>query len=142
MYGRYGSVNTWYTGNQSYGGAGQDETDWPAGIKYNYAQFTAVTDVILTGWKFNGSFSTAKDYELEMWHVEAPANGEEDAEEATKVGDTQSVTAAASRLYVLGETGLSYTIPAGDQLYLLSRYTDGGGTVYQYGTVGMEFKNG
>ena len=142
VYGRYGSVNTWYTGNQSYG-TSIAVADWSAGgQKYTYAQFTASAQVKLQSWTFNGSFSTAKDYEMEMWHVEAPANGEADAEEATKVGDTQSVTAAASRLYVLGETGLSYTIPAGDQLYLLSRYTDGGGTVYQYGTVGMEFKNG
>ena len=139
VYGRYGSVNTWYTGNQSYG-TSIAVADWSTGgTKYNYAQFTASAQVKLQSWTFNGSFSTTKDYELEMWHVEAPSNGSSTPDAATKVGSTQSITASAARLYVIKDDDLDYTIPISDQLYLLTRYTDGSGTVYQYGTVGMEF---
>ena len=139
VYGRYGLVNTWYTGNQSYG-TSIAVGDWASGgQKYNYAQFTASAQVKLQSWTFNGSFSTTKDYELEMWHVEAPSNGSSTPDAATKVGSTQSITASAARLYVIKDDDLDYTIPIGDQLYLLTRYTDGSGTVYQYGTVGMEF---
>ena len=138
VYGRYGSLNTWYTGNQSFG-TSITEGDWGGGTKYNYAQFTAVNDVKLLGWKFHGSFSSAVDWEMEVWHTETPADGESDPEEATKVGDTQSITPTATRLYTLGQTGLSYSIPAGDQLYLLTRFASGSGTKYSYGTVGFEF---
>jgi membrane-bound inhibitor of C-type lysozyme len=138
VYGRYGSLNTYYVGNQNFG-TSVTEGDWGGGSKYNYAQFTAVNDVKLLGWKFHGSFSSAVDWEMEVWHTETPADGESDPEEATKVGDTQSVTPTASRLYTLGQTGLSYSIPAGDQLYVLTRYTSGSGTKYSYGTVGFEF---
>ena len=138
VYGRYGIVNTWYVGNQNFG-TSVTEGDWGGGSKYNYAQFTAVSNVKLIGWKFHGSFSSAVDWEMELWHTETPADGESDPEEATKVGSTQSVSPTASRLYSLGETGLTYSIPAGDQLYLLTRYTSGSGTKYSYGTVGFEF---
>ena len=138
VYGIYGSLNTWYTGNQSFG-TSITEGDWGGGTKYNYAQFTAVNDVKLLGWKFHGSFSSAVDWEMEVWHTETPADGESDPEEATKVGDTQSITPTATRLYTLGQTGLSYSIPAGDQLYLLTRFASGSGTKYSYGTVGFEF---
>jgi len=138
VYGRYSSVNTWYVGNNNFG-TSITEGDWGGGSKYNYAQFTAVSNVKLIGWKFHGSFSSAVDWEMELWHTETPADGESDPEEATKVGDTQSVSPTASRLYTLGQTGLTYSIPAGDQLYLLTRYTSGSGTKYSYGTVGFEF---
>tara|TARA_R100000458_G_scaffold59941_1_gene73002 strand:- start:7790 stop:9409 length:1620 start_codon:yes stop_codon:yes gene_type:complete len=138
VYGRYGSVNTWYTGNQNFG-TSVTEGDWSGGSKYNYAQFTAVSNVKLIGWKFHGAFSSAVDWEMELWHTETPADGESDPEEATKVGDTQSVSPTASRLYTLGQTGLTYSVPAGDQLYLLTRYTSGSSTKYSYGTVSFEF---
>ncbi len=138
VYGRYGSVNTYYAGNNNFG-TGITEGDWDGGSKYNYAQFTAVSDVKLLGWKFHGAFSSTVDWEMEVWHTETPADGESDPEEATKVGDTQSVSPTANRLYTLGQTGLSYSIPAGDQLYVLTRYTSGSSTKYSYGTVGFEF---
>ena len=138
VYGRYGSLNTYYVGNQNFG-TSVTEGDWGGGSKYNYAQFTATNDVKLLGWKFHGAFSSSVDWEMEVWHTETPADGESDPEEATKVGDTQSVTPTALRLYTLGQTGLSYSIPAGDQLYVLTRYTSGSGTKYSYGTVGFEF---
>ena len=138
VYGRYSSVNTYYVGNQSFG-TGITEGDWVGGTKMNYAQFTAVSNVKLLGWKFFGSFSSSVDWEMEVWHTETDSDGESDVEEATKVGDTQSLSATADKLYTLGETGLAYSIPAGDQLYLLVRYTSGSGTKNSYGTVGFEF---
>jgi len=109
--------------------------------KMNYAQFNAVSDVKLLGWKFIGSFSSTVDYEMEVWHTETGSNGESDPDEATKVGSTQSVSATANRIYSLGETGLTYDVPAGDQLYVLTRYTSGSGTKNSYGTVAFEFNN-
>ena len=138
VYGRYSSVNTWYVGNNNFG-TSITEGDWAGGFKMNYAQFTAVSNVKLIGWKFHGSFSSSVDWEMELWHTETPADGESDPEEATKIGSTQSVSATSTRLYTLGETGLTYSIPAGDQIYLLTRYTSGSSTKYSYGTVGFEF---
>ena len=140
VYGRYSSVNTWYVGNQSFG-TGITEGDWGGGFKMNYAQFTAVSDVKLLGWKFIGSFSSTVDWEMEVWHTETDSDGNSDPTEATKVGSTQSVSPTATRIYTLGETGLTYDIPAGDQLYVLVRYTSGSGTKNSYGTVGFEFNN-
>ena len=140
VYGRYSSVNTWYVGNQSFG-TSVAEGDW-SGIgffKMNYAQFTAVSNVKLIGWKFVGSFSSSVDYEMEVWHTETDSDGNSDPAEATKVGSTQSVSPTASRIYSLGETGLTYSVPAGDQLYVLTRYTSGSGTKNSYGTVAFEF---
>ena len=140
VYGRYSSVNTWYVGNQSFG-TGITEGDWGGGFKMNYAQFTAVSDVKLLGWKFIGSFSSTVDWEMEVWHTETDSDGNSDPSAANKVGSTQSVSPTATRLYTLGETGLTYDIPAGDQLYVLTRYTSGSGTKNSYGTVGFEFNN-
>ena len=140
VYGRYGSLNTYYVGNQNFG-TSVTEGDWGGGFKMNYAQFTAVSDVKLLGWKFIGSFSSTVDWEMEVWHTETASDGDSSPDEATKVGSTQSVTAVSGRLYSLGETGLTYDIPAGDQLYVLTRYTSGSGTKNSYGTVGFEFNN-
>ena len=140
VYGRYSSVNTWYVGNQSFG-TSITEGDWGGGFKMNYAQFTAVSDVKLLGWKFIGSFSSTVDWEMEVWHTETDSDGNSDPSAANKVGSTQSVSPTATRLYTLGETGLTYDIPAGDQLYVLTRYTSGSGTKNSYGTVGFEFNN-
>ena len=140
VYGRYSSVNTYYLGNQSLG-TSVAEGDWGGGFKFNYAQFTAVSDVKLLGWKFIGSFSSTVDWEMEVWHTETDSDGNSDPTEATKVGSTQSVSPTATRIYTLGETGLTYDIPAGDQLYVLVRYTSGSGTKNSYGTVGFEFNN-
>ena len=136
VYGRYSSVNTYYVGNQSFG-TSVAEGDWGGGFKFNYAQFTAVSDVKLLGWKWVGSFSSTVDWEMEVWHTETDSDGNSDPVEATKVGSTQSVSPTATRIYTLGETGLTYDIPAGDQLYVLTRYTSGSGTKYSYGTVGF-----
>ena len=138
VYGRYSTLNTWYIGNQSFG-TSIAEGDWGGGFKYNYAQFTAVSNVKLLGWKWHGAFSSTVDWEMEVWHTETPADGESDPEEANRVGNTQSVSPTATRLYSLGETGLTYSVPAGDQLYVLTRFTSGSGTKYSYGTVGFEF---
>ena len=74
-----------------------------------------------------------------MWDLTIPSNGTAGASTAAKVGSTQSVSATAYAIYTLGETGLSHTMAAGHQLYVVVRYTSGSGTKYSYGTATMEF---
>ena len=137
IYGRYGSVNNYYISNQSLS-TSITAADWTT-FKFNYAQFTAITPVVLKSWYFVGEFSSAVDWEIELWDLTIPSNGTAAASTAAKVGSTQSVSATAYAIYTLGETGLSYTVAAGHQLYVVVRYTSGSGTKYSYGTATMEF---
>ena len=61
-------------------------------LLYPYAQFIAQRDVKLQSWSFKGGFSSSSDYEFEVWDTSFVA-GNTSADSATKVGDTQSVTA-------------------------------------------------
>ena len=137
IYGRMSSVNTWYVGNQSFG-TSITAADWTT-FKFNYAQFTAITPVVLNSWYFVGEFSSSVDWEIELWDVTIPSNGTAAPSTAAKVGSTQSVSATAYAIYTIGETGLEYTLDTGHQLYYVVRYTSGSGTKYTYGTATMEF---
>ena len=137
---RMGSVNTWYLANRTLSNppvAG----DWATWL-FNYAAFTATSDVKLKKWAFCGELSSSVDWEFELWDLTIPSNGTAAASTAAKVGSTQSVSATANAIYTIGQDDLDYTVSAGHQLYLPIRYTSGSGTKYTYGTMTMEFTNG
>ena len=135
---RMRSVNTYYvaTNDLSTSVSTADFTY----LLYPYAQFIAQRDVKLQSWSFKGGFSSSSDYEFEVWDTSFVA-GNTSADSATKVGDTQSVTANVARLYSLKDDDLDYTVAAGHLLWVIVRYTDGSGTKTTYGTVSMEFTN-
>ena len=135
---RGNTVDYWYVGNQSLGDAitiGDFGT-----YKFSSAMFTAHHSVQLQAWNLTTTFSSAHDFEVEMWDIEVSAGGSF-ATSVTKIGATQSVTATALKIYSIGQVGLDYTLAAGHLLFMPIRYTDGSGTFYTYGTVGMEFTN-
>tara|TARA_R100000458_G_C8252669_1_gene229295 strand:- start:158 stop:1480 length:1323 start_codon:yes stop_codon:yes gene_type:complete len=137
IYGRMSSVNNWYIGNQNLS-TSITAADWTT-FRFNYAQFTAITPVVLNSWYFVGEFSSSVDWEIELWDVTIPSNGTAAPSTVAKVGSTQSVSATAYAIYTIGETGLDYTVDTGHQLYYVVRYTSGSGTKYTYGTATMEF---
>ena len=141
IYGRYSSVNTYYISNQSLG-TSIAAADFGNTSKWNYSQFTSIDAVKLESWYFVGEFSSSVDWELELWDVTIPANGTAAIATAARVGDTQSISATANAVYTLGETSLDYTVAAGHQLYILTRYVSGSSTKYSYGTATFEFNNG
>ena len=135
--GRYSFVNTWYISNQTLG-TSIAAADWSTS-KFNYALYNSITAVTLTGWRWVGEFSSSVDYEVELWDVTVPSNGTSAASTAAKVGSTQSISATGYAIYTIGETGLTYSVAAGHQLYVVIRYTSGSGTKYSYGTTTLEF---
>ena len=135
---RGNTVDYWYVGNQSMGDA--ITTGDFGTYKFSSAMFTAQHSAQLQGWNLTTTFSSGHDFEVEMWDIEVSAGGSY-ADSATKIGDTQSVTALSLKIYSIGQVGLDYTLAAGHLLFMPIRYTDGSGTFYTYGTVGMEFTN-
>tara|TARA_R110002012_G_scaffold110793_3_gene255494 strand:+ start:12582 stop:14402 length:1821 start_codon:yes stop_codon:yes gene_type:complete len=136
--GRLLSVNNWYISNQSFG-TSITAADWSS-WKFTYACYNATTAVSLKAWSWVGEITVSKDMEYELWDVTIPSNGTAAASTAAKVGSTQSVSVTANAIYTIGQTDLDYTVAAGHQLYVVYRYTDGSGTVYNYGSTTMEFE--
>ena len=75
-------------------------------------------------------------------YIAIPADGTAAVSVAAKVGDTQSISATAYRIYTIGQTDLDYGVAEGRSLYVLRRYTSGSGTKYTYETVTLEFEVG
>ena len=132
-------VNTWYISNQNFG-TSITASDW-ATSKFNYAQYNSIQACTLKSWTLVGEFTSSVDYEVECWDLTIPANGTSSASTATKVGDTQSVSATAYAIYTLGQSDLSYAVAAGHSLYVLLRYTSGSGGKSSYESITMEFES-
>ena len=137
---RMSSVNTWYISNQSFG-TGIAGIDWST-TKFNYSVYNSTTAVKLKSWRVVGEISSSVDYEWELWDIAIPADGTAAVSVAAKVGDTQSVSPTAYRIYTIGQTDLDYGVAEGRSLYVLRRYTSGSGTKYTYETVTLEFEVG
>ena len=133
---RMSSVNQYYVGNQSLG-TGVAAADFGY-REAPYASYNSVSEVTLKSWRWVGGLSSSVDWEFELWDVTIPSNGSVTASVASKVGDTQSISATSGRFYTMGQTDLSVNIAAGHSLYVVIRYTSGSGTKYTYGSVTLE----
>ena len=135
---RMSVVNTWYISNQSFG-TGIGAADW-ATTKFNYSLYNSNSAVKLKSWRVVGEVSSSVDYEWELWDITIPADGTAAIATAAKVGDTQSVSPTAYRIYTIGQTDLGYAVADAHALYLLRRYTSGSGTKYSYESATLEFE--
>ncbi len=136
---RMSNVNQYYIANRSLS-TSVSAADFTY-LVHQYAQFTAHSPVKLQSWKYTGSFSSAVNYEVEVWMI-TPDESELIPSAAVKVGDTQTISATAQEYHILGEDDIGLGMLTGSQLYMVIRYTTSFGTKYTYGTMTMEFTNG
>ena len=139
--GRMSTVNYWYVSNQSLG-SGITAADFGYG-EYRYAMFNAVSATVITGWSFRGYVSSTEPYDLALYQVTPPADGGTVASSAAIIGlitNFASGDVTANRMYTTDITGLSVSVAAGQQIFLVHRYTDGSGNKSIYGSLTLEFE--
>ena len=125
---RMSSVNNYYTGNQTLG-TSVTAGDFGVG-ELKYSIFNSYEAVTLQRVRINYYVSSTEPYEFELWDVTVPSDGSTSASTAVKIGDTLETSGdvSANRYYSITSGGLSYSLSASHQVFLLCRYTDGSGT--------------
>ena len=135
---RMASVNNYYAGNQSLG-TSVTAGDFGVG-ELKYAIFNSIQTVTLTRCRIVYYVTSTEPYEFELWDVTVPSDGSTAASTAVKIGDTLETSGdvSANRYYAITSGGLSYSLSASHQVFLLCRYTDGSSTKQVNASVSLE----
>ena len=139
---RMGAVNQWYVGNQS---LATSITAGDFGVyEQQYAMFTTISAISLTAWSFTGYVTSTEPYELMMYDVTIPSDGDASASTVAQIGLTTNLAsgggdATANRIYTAGAS-IATDIAAAHQIYFITRYTNGTGTKSLTGQVTLEFE--
>lgn len=135
---RLSTVNTWYIGNTSLT-TSISASRWNRSA-FSRALYTASTSCKVNAWEWAGEISSTAQYQFELWDLTLPADGTAAASTAVQIGSTQQINGTAWAIYTMGESGLSYSLAAGHQLYMTVRYTTGSGNKYTYGATTVDIK--
>jgi hypothetical protein len=139
---RLGAVNNWGVASNDLGSSIAAGDFGVGELRYN--QYHAITACRLKNFTWSGYYPSAETYEMQLWDVTVPADGQTTAGTASNTGITLTVNGGSAvtsnAFYTVSATGLTYELAAGHQLYLVHRYTSGSGTKYVYGSTTLEFE--